>query len=85
MTDLERAALKAERIRILREKYGDNQPEVQAFDKLKVTGATASPTTGDRLTTKEVSDAKETVPASLEGAAKGETGTTAPIRGQNQL
>lgn len=67
ITEAEKLASQVERIRILRDKYGDTHPEVQAWNKKPVTGKAASPTTGDRLTTEEVVDASETVPAPMGG------------------
>jgi hypothetical protein len=83
ITAEERAASNIERIRILRDKYGDTHREVQAYDQRVITDEVASPMAGDRLTSKEVSDATETVPASPQDAEKVKTSVSVPIRSEN--
>ncbi len=63
ITEEDKQKSAAERIRILREGYGDSNDEVRAWDEAHPGDIeTVEPT--DRLTTEEVAVAEETVPAS---------------------
>lgn len=63
ITEAERAESNRKRIEILRANYGDNEPEVKAWDAAHPQIVEVGMPETDRLTVEEVAAATETVPA----------------------